>query len=117
MSRYLLLLCENRDSELSEPPPAPFVEAIVETTREWVDTGVLRDTGALTPIDSGLRAGLDVSGVTTGPAQASAAVNAYAIVEVESRHEAEACALESLRLHKQLWPGWKGAFELREILE
>lgn len=123
MSRYLLLLCRNGEDDLGDPPPQ-FVEAIANMTQRWFADGVLFDTGGLGSIRAGMRADSDADPLVsdadplvTGPLRTSCQFSGFAIIDVESSAQAHACAVESLHVHQQFWPGWRGACEIREIID
>ncbi len=85
---------------------------------ELFRAGVMLDAGGLYPSAASaeirLRSG-DLS-VTDGPfAEAKEVVGGYSIVEVRSREEAVELGRRVIQLHKDHWPGWEGAAEVRQI--
>ncbi|MEU6586585.1 hypothetical protein [Nocardia sp. NPDC046763] len=114
MSRYLLML---RSDETTTPgaPPQELFEAIGKAAAEWTAAGVLRDTAGLAPAATGTRIDLTDDTINTGPIPAGENVTAYAIIEVTTTEDAIGRATEFLELHKQHWPGWNGASEIRQI--
>jgi hypothetical protein len=101
-------------------PPAELFAAIMQLGQEAADKGVSVDTGGLLPTAMGTR--IRVSGgkltVTDGPfAEAKEVVGGYAFYEVASKEEAVAWANRFMKLHQDLWPGWEGETEIRQVMD
>ena len=77
-----------------------------------VDAGGLAATPESTQIE--LRRGEVI--VTNGPwAEAKEVAGGYAILEARSHEEAVEGARRLVEVHKEHWPGWEGAVEVRPI--
>ena len=50
-----------------------------------------------------------------GASQATEVAGGYAILEARSREEALEGARRVIEIHKEHWPGWEGAVEVRPI--
>ena len=83
-------------------------------------SGAMVDAGGLAPSAEStlieLRAGDVIA--TNGPwAEAKEVAGGYAIIEVRTHEEAVAAARRLIEMHKEHWPGWEGAVEVRPIHE
>jgi hypothetical protein len=104
---------------VGQPPPELFA-AIAQLGAEAAEKGVFVDTGGLLPTATGSR--IRLSGgkltVTDGPfAEAKEVIGGYAFYEVESKEEAVEWANRFMTLHQELWPGWEGETEIRQVFE
>ncbi|HYU84348.1 MAG TPA: YciI family protein [Kribbellaceae bacterium] len=100
-----------------QPPPELFV-ALDKLGREAAQAGVMFDTGGLMPTahSTEIRLTGGKISVTDGPfSEAKEVVGGYAIFEVESKEQALEWAVRFMELHRDLWPGWDGATDLRQI--
>jgi hypothetical protein len=106
-----------RNDEATTPgaPPQALFEAIGKAAAEWTADGVLLDTAALAPAAMSTRLELVDDVISAHPMPAGESVSAYAIIEVPSTEDALTRATEFLELHRQHWPGWNGASEVRQI--
>jgi hypothetical protein len=104
---------------VGQPPPELFA-AIAQLGAEAADKGVSVDTGGLLPTATGSRirlAGGKLT-VTDGPfAEAKEVIGGYAFYEVESKEEAVEWANRFMTLHQELWPGWEGETEIRQVMD
>ncbi|HET7387236.1 MAG TPA: YciI family protein [Nocardioidaceae bacterium] len=103
--------------DVGEAPPALF-EAMGEHVQRGFADGVLVDAGGL--YATSCRTELRVRGgqvtSTDGPfAEAKEEVGGYAIIEVRDHAEAVEQARQLAELHRQHWPEWEGAIEVRRI--
>jgi hypothetical protein len=114
MSRYLMLLHGNPPAS---PPPADLMEAIMTLGEEATRAGVLLDTQGLLP--GGVR--VDMRGgelsVTDGPFTEAKEIISYAVYDLRTQEEAVEWATRFLTLHRDLWPGWEGDTEIRQVME
>ena len=113
--RYLMLLTAT--SPATPPPPALY-EAIMKLGGEATDAGVLLDTAGLLPSQAGARvtlAGGKVT-VTDGPFTESKELVSYALYDLRSREEAIEWAARFVKLHRDLWPGWEGQTDIRQVM-
>jgi len=113
--RYLMLL--SGTSPATPPPPALF-EAIMKLGGEATEAGVLLDTAGLLPSQAGARVTLAAGKVTVtdGPFTESKELISYALYDLRSREEAVEWASRFVRLHRDLWPGWEGQTDIRQVM-
>ncbi len=101
-------------------PPPDFYEAMGAYIASVAASGRLITTGGLLPSSAGAEVRAADGGVvvTHGPfTEATELVGGYAVFEVDSRDEAIGLAREFVQLHVDHWPGWRGAAEVRQIME
>jgi len=117
MARYLTTIAIDESMPFGPPPPALFA-AIGELAQQATKEGTLLDTGGLAPTNQCVR----VSGkdgkvvVTDGPfAEAKEVVGGYALWELRSQEEAVEKARQFIQLHIDLWPGFEGFSEVRQV--
>jgi len=96
------------------------MEAIGKLGEEAAKAGVMVEMGGLLPTAMGAR--LRLAGgkltVTDGPfSEAKEVIGGYAVYSVKTKAEAVAWATRFMNLHEQLWPGWEGETELRQLME
>ena len=99
-------------------PPAELVEAMSKEMTEAFASGLMVDAGGLSPTPQSTEIRLSGGDITTtdGPyAEAKEVAGGYSILEVASEEDAVENARRVLELHKQFWPGWEGAVEVRRI--
>jgi hypothetical protein len=80
--------------------------------------GVLVAAGGLSPMAKSGR--VTVSGgkvkVLDGPfSETKEVIGGYAVYDLDSRAEAMEWARRFMELHRELWPGWEGETEVRQI--
>lgn len=104
----------------SGPRPAALIEAIEKLGEEMAKTGKLVSFGGLKPTSTGARIrGSRGKLVTTdGPfTESKEVIGGFSILNVASKEEAIAEAVELMELHRIHWPTWEGEVELREMYE
>ena len=113
--RYLMLLSGTNPSA---PPPPELFEAIMKLGGEATEAGVLLDTAGLLPSASGARVSLTggTMTVTDGPFTESKEMISYALYEVRSKEEAIEWGSRFMKLHRDLWPGWEGTTDIRQVM-
>lgn len=99
-------------------PPQALVDEMARQMTELFQTGVMLDAGGLHPTEGA--AEVRIRGgqltITDGPfAEAKELIGGYSIVEVRNREEAVELGRRVIQLHKDYWPGWEGAAEVRQI--
>ncbi len=85
---------------------------------ELFSSGAMVDAGGLAPSPQSAQIELRSGDViaTNGPwAEAKEVAGGYAILEVRSHEEAVDAARRLVEIHKEHWPGWEGAVEVRPI--
>jgi hypothetical protein len=102
------------------PPPQALFEAIGNLVEEQSKDGTLLDTGGLYPTSEGVlvtaRAG-QVQ-VIDGPfAEAKEVIGGWAMFQLHSKEEAIEQARRFMQLHLDLWPGFEGTCEVRQVME
>lgn len=113
--RYLALLKGNQPAT---PPPPELMEAIMKLGAEATEAGVLLDTAGLAPSAmGGVRLELAGGELTTsdGPFAETKELISYAVYEVRSKEEVVEWCSRFIKLHRDLWDGWQGEGEIRQI--
>ena len=101
-------------------PPKPLMDAIAKLSDEAVKAGTMIGNGGLLPTATGARVRLSGGKITVtdGPfTEAKEVVGGYAQFELKSKEEAIEGAKRFMQLHKELWPGWEGETEIREMFD
>jgi hypothetical protein len=113
--RYMMLLSGTNPAT---PPPPELFEAIMKLGGEATEAGVLLDTAGLLPSASGARVALRDGKVTVtdGPFTESKELISYALYDVRSRDEAIEWASRFVKVHRDLWPGWEGQTDIRQVM-
>ena len=113
--RYMMLLS---GASPSTPPPPELFEAIMRLGGEATEAGLLLDTAGLLPSATGARVALAGGKVTVtdGPFTESKELVSYALYEVRSKEEAVEWASRFIRLHRDLWAGWEGQTDIRQVM-
>jgi hypothetical protein len=99
-------------------PPKELMDAIAKLSEEAVKAGTMIGNGGLLPTVTGTRVRLSGGKltVTDGPfTEAKEVVGGYAQFELKSKEEAIEGARRFMQLHKDLWPGWEGETEIRQM--
>ena len=114
--RYMIMI---EASEQQGSPPPELMQEMGRSMQELLQKGVMVAVGGLLPSSAGARvslSGADIR-VTDGPfAEGTELVGGYSIVEVASREEAVALAQQVVEIHRDHWPGWQGAAEVRQLM-
>lgn len=113
--RYLVIL--QAQNQPTSPPPPELMTEIMKLGEQATRAGVLIDTAGLAPSASGARVHLYAGEltVTDGPFTEAKELISYAVYEVRDREEVVEWASRFLRLHRDLWPGWEGEAEIRQV--
>ena len=113
--RFMMIV---KSAERSGLPPKPLMDAIGKLSEEATKAGTMVGSGGLGPTALGARVRLsrgEIS-VTDGPfTEAKEVVGGYAQFDLTSKEEAIKSAVKFMELHKQLWPGWEGETEVRQM--
>ena len=113
--RFMMIV---KSAERSGFPPKPLMDAIGKLSEEATKAGTMIGSGGLGPTALGARVRLSRGEiiVSDGPfAEAKEVVGGYAQFELTSKEEAIKSAVKFMELHKQLWPGWEGETEIRQM--
>jgi hypothetical protein len=113
--RFMMIV---KSAETSGFPPQPLMEAIAKLSEEAVRAGTMVGSGGLGPTALGARVRISRGEVivTDGPfTETKEVVGGYAQFELTSKEEAINSAVKFMELHKQLWPGWEGETEVRQM--
>ncbi|HEY0671371.1 MAG TPA: YciI family protein [Longimicrobiales bacterium] len=105
--------------ENAGPPPQELMAGIAKLGEEAAKAGVLVQTGGLMPSAMGarIRVARNKIAVTDGPfTEGKEVVGGYAVYELNSKEEAIEWTRRFMVLHRDLWPGWEGEAELRQIM-
>jgi hypothetical protein len=105
-------------------PPTPvrrltgIMDAIGKLSDEATKAGTMVGSGGLGPtaLGASVRLSRGEICVIDGPfAEAKEVVGGYAQFDLPSKEEAIKSAVKFMELHKQLWPGWEGETEVRQM--
>ncbi|MDB5344824.1 MAG: hypothetical protein JWP89_3201 [Schlesneria sp.] len=113
--RFMMII---KSAETSGLPPKPLLEAIGKLSEEAAKAGTMVGSGGLGPTALGARVRITRGEVivTDGPfTETKEVVGGYAQFELTSKEEAVKSAIKFMELHKQLWPGWEGECEVRQM--
>jgi hypothetical protein len=113
--RFMMIV---KSAEKSGFPPKPLLDAIGKLSEEAVKAGTMVGSGGLGPTALGARVRLSSGeiSVVDGPfTETNEVVGGYAQFDLTSKEEAIESAVKFMELHKQLWPGWEGETEVRQM--
>jgi hypothetical protein len=113
--RYVVIL--RASEEIGFPPPA-LIEGIGQLGAEAMKAGVLVDTAGLMPTVTATRVAVadGTLTVTDGPGDKPwLPVAAYAIYDVATREDVLEWTKRFMNLHREMWPGWAGESEIRQV--
>jgi hypothetical protein len=101
-------------------PPPELYGAIMRLGEEAAAAGVHVDTGGLLPSATGA-ARIRLTGgkltTTDGPfTESKELIGGYAFYEVDTFEQALEWATRFMKLHQDLWPGWDGETEIRQVI-
>jgi hypothetical protein len=117
--RFLTMVKSDESMPVGPPPPG-LMAGIAELGVRATKDGTLLDQGGLLPTATG--ALVRVSGgkvtVVDGPfAEAKEVIGGYAMWQVRSKEEAVHAARRFMQLHADLWPGYVGVCEVRQVMD
>ena len=113
--RFMMIV---KSAERSDLPPKPLMDAIGKLSEEATKAGTMVGSGGLGPTALGARVRLSRGEISVidGPfTEAKEVVGGYAQFDLTSKEEAIKSAVKFMELHKQLWPGWEGETEVRQM--
>ncbi len=113
--RYMMFVKMRED--VGEPPEA-LGAAVRAEMADLFASGAMVDAGGLAPSPQSTQIELRGGDViaTNGPwAEAKEVAGGYAILEARSDQDAVEAARRLVEIHKEHWPGWEGAVEVRPI--
>ena len=113
--RFMMIV---KSAETSGLPPKALMEAIGKLSEEATKAGTMVGSGGLGPTALGARVRLSRGEISVidGPfTEAKEVVGGYAQFDLTSKEEAIKSAVKFMELHKQLWPGWEGETEVRQM--
>ncbi|HET9438595.1 MAG TPA: YciI family protein [Longimicrobiales bacterium] len=105
--------------ENAGPPPQELMAGIAKLGEEAAKAGVLVQTGGLMPSAMGarVRVARNKIAVTDGPfTEGKEVIGGYAVYDLDTKEEAIEWTRRFMELHSELWPGWEGEAELRQIM-
>jgi hypothetical protein len=106
-----------KSAENGAKPPQELMAAVGRLAEEAANAGVFVEMGGLLPSAMGARVRGKLT-VMDGPfTEAKEVIGGYAIFNVKSKEEAIEWARRLLNLHKELWKGWEGESEIRQMSE
>jgi hypothetical protein len=106
--------------ETAGPPPPAFMDAMGKLAESARRDGTLLDTGGLAPSAQGARIRLAAGKLTIhdGPfAEAKEVVGGFGVVLADTREAAVEGVVRMMQVHRELWPGWDGEAEVRQIVD
>jgi hypothetical protein len=109
-----------KSAENGAQPPQELMAAVGRLAEEAAKAGVFVEMGGLLPSAMGARVRLSGGELTVidGPfTEAKEVIGGYAIFNAKSKEEAIEWARRLLNLHKELWKGWEGESEIRQMME
>ena len=113
--RFMMIF---KSAESAGFPPKPLMDAVGKLSEEAIKAGTMIGSGGLGPTALGARVRISQGEVIVidGPfAETKEVVGGYAQFEMTSKEEAIKSAVKFMELHKQLWPGWEGETEIRQM--
>ena len=117
--RYMMFIIHKELGAEAKPPQALY-DAMGEFVGEQMKSGRVLDTAGLRPTKEAkrIRSHNGKLTVTDGPfTEAKEIVGGYAVVNVQSRKEADDLATKFVELHRVHWPEFDCTCELRPIEE
>ena len=117
MPRYLMLI-HHREDYRDQPIPQPLLAAMGEFVTEKLKTGAIIDTAGLERSNRAttVRVARGKVSVTDGPfAEAKEVVGGYALINAPSKEEAIALATRFVDIHRENWPEFEFACEIRPV--
>ena len=115
-----MTLVRSPEKSPAGPPPKELFDAVIKLGEEMSKAGVMIEWGGLMSTATGaiLRLEGGKLRVIDGPfSEAKEVIGGYSIYSVKSKEEAIQWATRFMNLHKQLWPGWDGETELRQMVD
>ena len=118
--RYMMIVKSDENFTASGPPPRELFEGIDKLGQEARKSGKMVLFGGLQHTSKGasvrIRGGKLV--VTDGPfTEAKEVIGGFTIFNLASKEEAIAEARKFMELHLELWPGWEGDCEIRQMYD
>lgn len=113
--RFMMMV---KHPENSTPPPKPLMDAMERIGQEAVKNGTMVISGGLAPTAQSHRVRLSGGKISVidGPfTETKEIVGGFAIMDFKSKEEALDAAKDFMDLHRQLWPGWEGESEVRQL--
>jgi hypothetical protein len=116
--KYLMFI-KHADNHSGAPPKA-LMDAMGEFVGRMSAKGILKDTGGLKPTSQAYRIRSSGGKLQTidGPfTESKEVIGGYALVETQSKEEADAVAREFMELHRIHWPEFECESEVRPVEE
>jgi hypothetical protein len=101
-------------------PPQALMDAIAKSGEAETKAGRMISTGGLYPTAAGavVRLANGQITVTDGPfTETKEVFGGFAVFDLPSKEAALESARAFMELHKQYWPEWEGATEVRQMFE
>jgi hypothetical protein len=113
-------LCFVKMDEAKADPPQALMDAMGEHVNAAIGDGSFVDGGGLygkaEAVEFRVRGGQLT--VTDGPyAEAKEVIGGWAIMRFDTEEQARAEGVAMAELHREHWPEWEGAIEIRRIAE
>lgn len=112
--RYVVILSGTNPQT---PPPPELFEGIMKLGEDATKAGAMLENAGLAPSALGARvavAGGELS-ATDGPFTETKELISYAVYEVRTKEEVIEWTSRFLQLHRDLWEGWEGQAEIRQV--
>lgn len=113
--RYMVFV--KMSEHVGDPPPA-LVDAMSREMGQAFADGSMVMAGGLYPASQSTEIRVDEGAVTTvdGPyAEVKEVIGGFSVLEVDSDEKAHQMAGRVVELHREHWPSWNGAVEIRRI--
>lgn len=118
--KFMMVVKADENFRASGPPPKELIDAIGKLGEEAAKEGKMVTMGGLQHSSRGATVRLTGGKIvaTDGPfTEAKEVIGGFTILELDSKEEAIQEARKFMELHRQLWPGWEGETEVRQMYE
>lgn len=118
--KFMMVVKADENFRASGPPPKELIDAIGKLGEEAAKQGKMVTMGGLQHSSRGATVRLTGGKIvaTDGPfTEAKEVIGGFTILELDSKEEAIQEARKFMELHRQLWPGWEGETEVRQMYE
>jgi hypothetical protein len=117
MQKYMMFV-KHAEAENIGPIPPALGQAMEQFVTEGLKSGALKDTAGLRPTREGysIRSKGGKLQITDGPfTESKEIVGGYALVEAETPEQARQIAHDFMEIHRQHWPDFECACEVRAL--
>ena len=118
--QFMMIVKGDENFAASGPPPKELMDAVGKLGEEATKAGKMVSMGGLQHTAKGARVRIEGGKlrVIDGPfMESKEVIGGFSIMDVGSREEAIEEARKFMALHGQLWKGWDGECEVRQMYE